>query len=247
MDIRRDRFSILPWLAWTGLYLALAAWFWAAYRSLKLGVEWAAWLYPEDHFFETLGAASLFLAAVISFAACLRARRGQAPLARTGLYLIMALVFLFAAGQEIGWGQRILHPVQPEGIAQPNSGAQGANSPHPFDHYLSLLLVALAVTLPVALLASPALRRFSAERFPLHVLGVGPLFILNQLLSMVARGQYRPWYRYKIVRLPQAIQEIKESNFEVLCAVLALIALWELGGYLKRRRVSIQTDPSGSV
>ncbi len=58
-----------------------------------------------------------------------------------------------------------------------------------------------------------------------------------------AQESYRPWYRYKIIRFPQALQEIKEANFELLCLCLAIIALIELTSRLRNRSVTSGTEP----
>lgn len=241
MDIKKWRSSLLPWV---GLYLALSAWFWHAYHSLTLGVEWAAWLYPEDHFFENLGAFSLFLASGLCLFAFIRGVRAGGALLRAGIYLILSVSFFIGAGQEIGWGQRWLPPAgkslaAPESSQSGSPPANGEAGPglHP-DNLLNLLLVSLSAGLPTAWLILPGLRSASRGRFPAALLGMGPLLVLNQALAMYARENFKPWYRYRIVRFPQAIQEIKESNLEVLCAILAIVAVWELGRYLKNRRSS---------
>lgn len=214
MDAKRRTW--LPWLAWAGLYLLLTGWFRVAYRSLTMGDEWAAYLYPEGHFFEILGAVSLCLAALFSFIALVRSlpRVRSVPALRRGLYLAMALGFLLAAGMEMGLGQHLVLRL---------------------DGVFSRIILVLALGLPAAWLAFPALRQAVRGHFPAALLAVGPFFLLNQAFAMLAADQFKRWYRYKVVRFPQALQEIKESNFELLCAVLALIAVIELGFYLKRR------------
>jgi hypothetical protein len=240
-------------LAWLALYLPLAGWFLLAYRSLTFGVEWAAYLYPEDHLFENIGAVSLFLAAALSAIAFLRARRnGGATLHpfRSVLYAGMALVFLFVAGEEINWGQRIFHIPEPAALApfspqnELNLHGLSASESNPgpsVDNLFTAGLIVLAAGLPLAWLALPPLRRAAARILPAQLLGLAPLFLLNQGLAMYASDNFKRWYRYKIVRFPQAVQEIKESNFELLCLFLALIALWELGRRL--RRSPIKTSP----
>ncbi len=247
MNMKEKRTALLPWLA---IYLILSAWLWYAYHSLTLGVEWAAWLYPEDHFFENLGAGSLLLAADLCFFAFFRAARAGLRL-RTGIYLILSVSFFIGAGQEFGWGQRLLDPpaaaLPAAGNLQPQPGHPPADGEaglllHP-DNLLNLLLVALSALLPVAWLSLSGLRHAAHGRFPAALLGMGPLFVLNQALAMYAKENFKPWYRYKIVRFPQAIQEIKESNLEVLCAILAVVALWELGRHLRRRGLLQKDHP----
>ena len=112
--------SLRSWLAWLGFTLLLGAWFVLAYYSLTLGVDWAAYLFPEDHFFENLGAVSLFLASLISLFVFWRAVRqgsGRVHPLRSALYLGMALLFFFVGGEEISWGQRIFHIPEPPALA----------------------------------------------------------------------------------------------------------------------------------
>ncbi len=241
MGMPKNRLSLL---LWSCLYLAVFGWFWLAYRSLTLGVEWAAWLYPEDHFFENLGAVSLFVAGGLCLYAFARGKGAGCVSLRNGIYLALAVLFLFGAGEEISWGQRLFPPQEPSG--QTFSDSQPAFDLHDLpavetsrvlylENIAILLLATLAAGLPLAWLALPGLRRALHGQFPAVLLGMGPLFLINQALVTYASDHYKPWYRYKILRFPQAVQAIKESNFEVLCAIMALIAVWELSQFLKRR------------
>ena len=105
------------------------------------------------------------------------------------------------------------------------------------------MLLLLALGIPLALLISPAFRRAAEKILPLPLLGTAPLFLLNQLMSGWARDSYKPFYRYKIIRFPQALQEVKEANFELLCLCLAIIALIELTRRLKNRSLISGTEP----
>lgn len=226
--------SLFPGLGWSALYLLLPAWLWISYRSLTLGVEWAEYLYPEGHFFETLGAGALLLAAAFCFAAFLLALRGRTPFLRQGLYAVMTMLFLLMAAVETGWAARLL-PL-PSG-SEPGAVLEPEN-------LLIKAALGFAVAAPIAWLALPSLRRAVRGSFPAALLGMAPFFLMNQAMSMFAVDQFKRWYRYREVRFPQALQEIKESNFEILCFFLALIAVFELGGYL-RDRVTTTPQPQG--
>lgn len=55
------------WFFRPAFYITSALYFILGYITLGWGEKWAATLFPEDHYFENVGAISLFVASAISF------------------------------------------------------------------------------------------------------------------------------------------------------------------------------------
>ncbi|MBK7317457.1 hypothetical protein [Candidatus Villigracilis affinis] len=54
------------------------------------------------------------------------------------------------------------------------------------------------------------------------------LFIFNYLAAQLAKPIFHSFYSYKTITFTQAVQEVKESNYEVLFIFLSLAVLWDL-------------------
>jgi hypothetical protein len=71
----------------------------------------------EDHYFENATAIFFLVAALLFFLTYIKDPEGNDLLgfktSRNMFYLIMAVAFFFAAGEEISWGQRLLHVKTP--------------------------------------------------------------------------------------------------------------------------------------
>ena len=87
------------------LYLTLA------YSTLGWGENWVATLYPEDHYFENVGAISFLAASVISLFVYMRAVNKRYTTRihwiKLLVYSALAMLYFFGAGEELSWGQRI--------------------------------------------------------------------------------------------------------------------------------------------
>ncbi len=214
------------------LYLILA------YSTLGWGENWAATLYPEDHFFENVGAISFLAASVISLFVYMRAVNKRYI---TGMHWIklfvysaLALLYFFGAGEELSWGQRIFLPpglaqasiqqelkIQNLAIIEKNTFLNG-------DNIYTMFWMGFAVVIPVASLVWKRFKLF-AERFtPIVYWGIGALFLLNYLLAQLGNRIYLSVYDYQTILFPQAVQEVKESNYQLLFVFLSLLVLWDL-------------------
>ncbi len=102
------------------IYIAIAIYIALAYASLAMGNNVLAVTIPEDHYFELVGAFSFFVTSLLFFYGFRLARKtldkSWVSLIKQFIYLGLALLFLFGAGEEISWGQRIL------GFQTPESG-----------------------------------------------------------------------------------------------------------------------------
>src|SRR5690349_2145976 len=105
-------------------YIVLAIYITLAFPVLALGDKVVAAMLPEDHYFENVGAISLFVTSILFFYGFRVARKlsdkSWASLVRQLVYLGLALLFFFGAGEEISWGQRIFGIQTPTSLAQVN-------------------------------------------------------------------------------------------------------------------------------
>jgi len=236
------------WLFQPWFYVVMALYFILGYTTLGYGEKWAATLYPEDHYFENVGAISLFVASGISLYIFVRALKTRGI---TGIhwlkllvYLGLAFLYFFGAGEEISWGQRIFHIQEPAELAQEN--VQHELNIHDLaifennellksDNIFTVFWLAFAVLIPFG---SFALKRFGvfAEKFtPIVYWGIGALFLFNYAAAKIAKAIYVHAYTFPTIRFGQAVQEIKESNYELMFVFLSLFVLWDLNRLIKEK------------
>ena len=229
------------WLFKPIFYLTMILYFIWGFTTLSYGDQWAFTLYPEDHFFENLGALSLFIASIISFYVFVRAWLTRKE---TGIHWVKLLVYLglaglyfFGGGEEISWGQRIFHIQEPTELAKEN--VQGELNIHNLavfeknpmlnaDNLFTVFWISFAVLLPAVAFVWKRFKQFAEQLTPLVRWGIGFLFVINYLMAKVAKLVFVSYYTYKPLSFVQAVQEIKESNYEFLFIFLALFVLWDL-------------------
>jgi hypothetical protein len=239
------------WFSQPAFYIILALYFILTYTTLAWGEKWAASLYPEDHYFENVGAIALFIAAGISFYIFWRAFKTRAVThihwLKLLVYLGLGLLYFFGAGEEISWGQRIFHIQEPQELAKEN--VQNELNIHDLaifenskllksDNIFTVFWMAFAVVIPFASLASKGFRQFAVQFTPVVYWGIGALFLFNYLGAKLAKLLFDSAYHYQTMPFRQAVQEIKESNYELLFVFLSLIVLWDLNTRLRERSES---------
>lgn len=225
-------------------YAVLILYFVAGFLTLTLGSRVGSLMYSEDHYFENVGAVSLFVGSVLCFIAFFRAWRSRAA---TGIswikllsYLGLALLFFFGAGEEISWGQRIFNIQTPEAIEQQNGQeelnvhnllifekSELFNADRIFDVFWSVF----AVAIPVFSLLITRFRNFVTRFLPLVHWALGGLFVVNYIFAKAAKFLFESAYTHPLIPFAQAVQEVKESNYELLFAFLALYLLTDLGKF----------------
>jgi hypothetical protein len=236
------------WLFQPSFYVIMALYFILGYTTLGYGEKWAAILYPEDHYFENIGAISLFVASGISLYIFVRALKNRA---KTGMhwlkllvYLGLAFLYFFGAGEEISWGQRIFHIQEPAELAKEN--VQHELNIHDLaifennellksDNIFTVFWLGFAVLIP---LGSFAWKRFGefAEKFtPIVYWGIGALFLFNYMAAKIVKPIYAHAYTFQTIRFGQAVQEIKESNYELMFVFLSLFVLWDLNRLINEK------------
>jgi hypothetical protein len=167
----------------------------ALYATLLLPQDAVNWLTKEDGPFEYVGALGLLVTCVLFLLGYRHLRRAD-PEGVTGVWrrrslVVLALVFLFGAGEEISWGQRLLGIATPEGLAGNN--VQGEINVHNLapvtgQSYQLFLAGWYTFILLIPLLA--ALHEPSRARLrrlvPIVPLWIGLLFFANYVLAQVS-------------------------------------------------------------
>jgi hypothetical protein len=244
-------------------YVMMVLYFILAYSTLAWGEKWAAALYPEDHYFENVGAISLFAAAAISLFVYMRAlnTREFTRIHRPKLfvYSALAMLYFFGAGEELSWGQRIFHIQVSPGFAQQNPRQElnihdlAIVETNPYlnaDNIFTVFWVGFTVAIPFVSLVWKRFKRFADTLTPIVNWGMGVLFLINYLLARVVNLIFLSLYHYQMIPFAQAVQEVKESNSELLFVSLSLLVLWDLNflifpkfdlSWLNRVRTTDQT------
>lgn len=234
-------------------YIILAAYITLVFPVLGMGNNVVAGMLPEDHYFENVGAASLFVASLLFFYGFLIARKvldkSWASLIKKLIFLGLALLFFFGAGEEISWGQRIFGFATPEALAEVNKqdelnlhnlNAMEDSSFFTADRIFDVFWFLFGVLVPVAALFSPAFKRLAGKFVPIVHWGMSALFLYNYLWAKLAKILFKATYTFDRISLVQAIQEIKESNYAVIFILVAGFAAWELSQSRAARGVSVE-------
>src|SRR5690349_2840814 len=223
------------------IYIAMAVYFALAYLSLGLRNSVLAVLIPEYHFFELIGAFSLLVTSLLFLYGFRVARRTldktRVSLLKQLVYLGMALIFFFGAGEEISWGQRILGFQTPESLSQVNKqeefnlhnlSAWEASKFLDPDRLFDLFWFLFAVLTPAVALVVPSFKKFAGQFVPIVFWGMSLLFLYNYLLAKLAKILFGAVYTFERVPFGQAIQEVKESNYAIIFILVGFYAIWEL-------------------
>jgi hypothetical protein len=223
------------------IYIAIAIYIALAYASLGMGNNVLAVTIPEDHYFELAGAFS-FLVTSLSFFYGFRVARktlekSWVSLIKQLVYLGLALLFLFGAGEEISWGQRILGFQTPESLSQVNRQEEfnlhnlstwEASAFLDPDRLFDIFWFLFAVLTPAVALVVPSFKRFAGQFIPIVFWGIGVLFLYNYLWAKLAKTLFSAAYTFERISFPQAVQEIKESNYAIIFILVGLYAIWDL-------------------
>ena len=223
------------------IYIALAAYIALAFSSLAMGNSLLAITIPEDHFFELIGAFSFLVTSLLFFYGFWLARKSpdktRASLVKRFVYLGLALLFLFGAGEEISWGQRLLGFETPAAISEVNrqeefnlhnlSAWEASQFLDP-DRLFDIFWFLLAVFTPAVALVVPSFKKFAGQFIPIVFWGIGVLFLYNYLWAKLAKILFSAAYAFERISFAQAIQEVKESNYAIIFILVGLYAIWDL-------------------
>lgn len=223
------------------LYVLMAMYVAFTFAFLAMGDTVVAATIPEDRFFELLTSLALLVTSCLFFYGFFVARRlsDQTRISRIKqlVYLALALLFFFGAGEEISWGQRILGFETPTPIAQVNK--QEEFNVHNLQAWQDLDFLnantlfdafwfVFAVFTPAVAIVAPSFKQFADRYIPVVYWGLGLLFLYNYLWAKVAKIVYQAAYTFDRISLTQAVQEIKESNYAVIFVLVGLFAVLDL-------------------
>lgn len=229
------------------IYIAIAVYIALAYSILAMGNHWIAATIPEDHYFELVGAFSFLVTSLLFFYGFQLARKtldnSWISLVKKLVYLGLALLFFFGAGEEISWGQRLLGFQTPEPLSQVNRqeefnlhnlSAWEASSFFDPDRLFDIFWFLFAVVIPAAALVLPSFKRMAGKFIPIVSWGIGLLFLYNYLWAKLVKNLFGATYAFEGISFAQAVQEIKESNYAIIFILVGLYAIWDL----KRSKLS---------
>ena len=145
-------------------------------------------------------------------------RRGD-PLPRRVWLIVFALGFLFIAGDEISWGQRILGfhvKAVEEGSVQGEFNLHNFYSPFSPSRMLTIISLSFGVLLPIALAFSRTLRTYILDwlQFP----APHPVVVSCFLLSYLWYTMYHPDSPF-----PVAVEESRETTIALGFFVFAVL------------------------
>lgn len=223
------------------VYIALAIYIALAFASLAMGNNLLALTIPEDHYFELIGALSFLITSLLFVYGFRLARqtldKSWYSRIKQLVYLGLAVLFFFGAGEEISWGQRILGFETPESLSQVNrqeefnlhnlSAWEASEFLDP-DRLFDLFWFLFAVFTPAVALFVPSFKRFASRFIPVVFWGIGLLFVYNYLWAKLAKMLFDAAYAFERISFAQAIQEVKESNYAIIFVLVGLYAVWDL-------------------
>ena len=155
----------------------------------------------EDSIIENLSALFYAVAGLLILISCARHWHEGA---RGVLTVLLGLFFIFVAGEEISWGQRIFSFDTPESIAELNTQSElNLHNLQVFDknqsflnqHTLLNVFVLLnGVLIPLAYLTYPFVRKVLLKiRFPVAPLASVPFFVLGLLYGQTVSKIWPHW------------------------------------------------------
>lgn len=223
------------------IYFVVAIYIALTYTVLAMGNNVISATIPEDHYFEIIGAFALLVTSILFLYGFLIARKSLektwTSLIKQLIYLGLAALFFFGAGEEISWGQRILGFQTPESLTEVNKQEEFnlhnlsvlENSDlFTADRMFDAFWFLFAVLTPAIALVLPAFRRFASRLIPIVYWGIGLLFVYNYLWAKAAKVMYQAAYVFDKISLAQAVQEIKESNYAIVFILVGWFAVWDL-------------------
>lgn len=214
-----------------------------SYSIVFLGDAQIVALSREDGPIENIGAGLFFLASCLFFAAYLNSsgfgnRFGRITTVRNLFYLLLALLFLVCAGEEISWGQRIFDWETPQILEEMN--AQGETNLHNIQifHYanpdgsrksfagmllnmnrlFSIFWLSFCVIAPlINRYSTRASRFFSQIGLPITPICIGALFLSHAVFVQILLEYFAGISQEKFY----AVNELKESNYAFMFVLLA--------------------------
>lgn len=226
------------------------------YAVLFLGQDAVDAMMGEDGVVEYLGALGLFAASVLFFLGFLRVRQSPISWIKKAFLLVLALVFLFGAGEEISWGQRILGVETPEALRDAN--VQGELNFHnlevlgvtlEIERLFQAFWVVFAVLVPIACAFSERARITLGRLIPVLPLWIAALFVVDQVLAELVEAflTSNPDLYHGSLPLGTNRWELTETLVALLFAVASWTVLHDLSREHSesRSKAVVGTVPQG--
>jgi hypothetical protein len=244
----------------TSLQILVILWFVLSYSIfLVFDSQTVVWLCKEDHLIEWLGALFLLFGSLFFLMTYLKDRGGNDLLffktKKNIFFLLLSLISFFGFGEEISWGQRILHIQTPEVLKQVNKQKEfNVHNLNLFTELLDghgdlksvllslltparlflLLCLIYFLLLPLLDKISPALSRFFTKTsLPIAPVMLGVLFFVNVIIQKL----------FDLFELEKGLHhysiEVKETNGELIFLILS-IYFFQIG-QRKKGKNSIQS------
>jgi len=236
------------WLFQPKYYIVIVLYLLWGFTTLGYGNKWAGFFYPEDHFFENIGAMGLFVASAVLFYAFVRAYRTRAVTKIQWIKMLalfgLAFLFFFGGGEEISWGQRIFNIDEPASLVGQNAQDElnihnlevfQDNKFFKFETLFNLFLFVFIWSIPFVSLVWKWFHEFAGKLMPIVHWLIGSLFIVSYIGAKIAKLLYVNSYSYPVLPFVQSVQEIKESNYEFLLIFVSLYILWDLNRFIEQK------------
>jgi hypothetical protein len=218
------------------VYIILLVYMSISYTALMLHEPYLDMAIKEDNFFENASFLGLFVTAVLFLLAFIKSRRPEHRASNPPLkqlsFIVLALVFIFGAGEEISWGQRIFDIETPQVLKKENVQDEiNVHNMAIFEGKESLVTVdtlfttfTFTFTLLVPLVASrfTMFERFFNKLMPVPHWSLGLLFLANFSLAKAAKLLFASSYEHPAIPFVQGVQEIKEGNYGILFVLVAI-------------------------
>ncbi len=195
----------------------------------------------EDHYFENVGALSLFAASGLYLYSFFLSRKPdqkpQQSMIRKLSYLGLAALFFFGGGEEISWGQRILGIKTPEVVGEINDKNEinlhnlelfGAKNSLPFRMYQAFAFT-YTLILPLAARFSKKAKAWLERYITVVPWLFGVMVIMNFALSILVS---------RLTYLGQP-GEIQESNYEFTFMCIGIYMVYTLWEMVKKSRTAL--------
>jgi hypothetical protein len=188
-------------------------------------------LTKEDHFFEWLGTIFLLATSIICFIAFLKDKTGNDlflfKTQKNYFLFVFTLMFFFAFGEELSWGQRLFHVQSPELLKEINyqqeinihnlnffSGL--ADEGHLFNYFWITFCLIMPFFYKVSVAGRKLLNKINLPIVPFWLAVFFLIsFAFNLLIKVYFSGDL----------MHHAVSEIKETSFSFLFVVFSILCL----------------------
>ena len=215
------------------------------YSTLLSPGDWTDFLRGEDGPVESAGAIALLVSSGLFLLAFVRSKSASPEaygrMKRT-IVLLLALAFLFGAGEEISWGQRILGLEAPAELREVNQDKTNVHNlaalregRFALHNLFKMFWFTFAVLVPVGCALSARVQRTLGGFMPILPLWLAALFLANGLLSELGEQEFG---------FGNDAVELGETNLAVLFIVAAYAVLSDASRARARDKPAVREPPS---